>query len=196
MYRRLAVQSVRLEATGLTHLSHEGTALRLIAGSGNIQPLQTFASVLEPVSFHDRYRQQHTSQLTPLDNLVDAIRPDPPSRSETERLVHEVLKAPTASPQARAALEQSFQSWVAAAPSIKAALAPSPVLGSALPRAQQLPQLAKIGLEALGYLSSSKPAPTGWKQQSLAAIEDAKKPVALVRFTFIEPLQELVNAVP
>ncbi len=196
MYRRLAVQSIRLEAVGLTHISHEATALRQLAGTENIDPLLIFASALEPVSFSDRYRQQHTTQLTPLDNLIDAVRPDPPSRYETERMIHQILKAPTASPEARTHLQQSFQRWINAAPSIEAALSTSPALSTALPRAHQLTELSKIGLQALTYLSSTTPAPTNWKQQSLATIEAAKAPSALVRFTFLAPLQELVNAVP
>ena len=196
MYRRLAVESIRLEALGLTHLSHEGRALRKLAGTENIDALRVFSSVLEPVSFSDRYKHQHTSQLTPLDNLVDAARPDPPSRHDTNRLTHQFLRAPASSEEARAALGRAFESWIVAAPAIEAALGSSPLLELAQPRAQQFPQLATAGVEALTYLSKGTKAPAGWKQRNLALIEAAKKPQALVRFTFLPPLEELVNAVP
>jgi hexosaminidase len=196
MYRRLAIESIRLEALGLTHLSHEDSAVRKLAGTEDIDALRVFASVLEPVSFSERYQQQHTSQLTPLDNLVDAIRPDPPSRHDTNRLTHQFLRAPVSSEEARAALEKGFESWIAVAPAIEARLAASPLLAQAQLRAQQLPQLATAGVEALTYLSKGTKAPTGWKQRNLALIEAAKKPQALVRFTFLPPLEELVNAVP
>jgi hexosaminidase len=196
MYRRLAVESLRLEALGLTHLSHEGSALRQLAGTEDIDALRVFSSVLEPVSFSERYQQQHTSQLTPLDNLVDAIRPDPPSRHDTNRLTHQFLRAPATSEEARAALEKAFESWIAATPAIEAKLATSPLLALARPRAPQLAHLATAGVEALNYLSKGTKAPTGWKQRNLALIEAAKKPQALVRFTFLPPLEELVNAVP
>ena len=196
MYRRLAVVSIRLEALSLTHLSHEGSALRKLAGTEDIDALRVFSSVLEPVSFSDRYQQQHTSQLTPLDNLVDAVRPDPPSRHETNRLTHQFLRAPASSEESRAALERAFESWIAATPAIASQLATSPLLAVAQPRAQQLPQLATAGVEALTYLSKQAKAPPGWKQHNLALIEAAKKPQALVRFTFLPPLEELVNAVP
>ena len=80
MYRRLNVTSIRLEAFGLTHLTQEDVGLRALTGSMDIESMRIFASVLEPVSFHDRYEGQHTSQLTPLNRLVDAVRPDPSSR--------------------------------------------------------------------------------------------------------------------
>ncbi len=195
MYRRLETESIRLEGLGLTHLSHEAAALRELAGTDNIDALRVFSSGLEPVSFGERYHQQHTSQLTPLNNLVDAIRPDPPSRHETNRLTHQFLKAPTASEGARILLEKDFESWIAAAPAIKAQLASSPLLALAEPRAQQLPGLATAGIEALNYLSKGAKAPAGWKQRNLALIEAAKKPQAIVRFTFLSPLGELVTAV-
>jgi hexosaminidase len=195
MYRRLEVESIRLEAVGLTHLSHEGNALRELAGTENIDALRIFSSVLEPVSFSDRYNQQRTSQLTPLNNLVDAVRPDPPSRHDTNRQTHQFLRAPTASEEARSLLEKDFQSWIAAAPAIEAQLATTPLLALAEPRAQQLSGLANAGIEALNYLSKGIKAPAGWKQRHLALIEAAKKPQALVRFTFLPPLEELVNAV-
>jgi hexosaminidase len=195
MYRRLEAESIRLERRGLTHLSHEGSALRELAGTEEIGSLRIFSSLLEPVSFSDRYNQQHTSQLTPLNNLVDAIRPDPPSRHDTNRLTHEFLRAPAASDEARASLDKMFRSWIAAAPAIQAQLATTPLLALGLPRAQQLPQLANAGVEALTYLSSGSKSPSGWKKRNLTLIEEAKKPVALVRFTFLSPLEELVSAV-
>ena len=196
MYRRLAVESIRLEAAGLTHLSHEGSALRELAGTEDIAPLRIFSSVIEPVSFSDRYQQQHTSQLTPLDNLVDAVRPDPPSRHEVNRLTHRFLAHQATDRDDRAALEKIFQTWLDDSPAIQVQVASTPLLAIAMPRAQQLPQLARAGLQALSYLSKTATPPPDWKRQTLALLATAKQPNALVRFTFLAPLEELVNAVP
>lgn len=196
MYRRLAAESIRLEALELTHLSQEGRALRELAGTEHIDALRVFASAIEPVSFSDRYEQQHTSQLTPLTNLVDAVRPDPASRHEVNLLTHHFLVAPATNQDARAALDKIFKTWIAASPAIQDQLGTSPLLTVAQPRAQQLPQLAKAGVEALSYLSSGTKAPAGWKKRNLDLLESAKKPDALVRFTFLPPLEELVRAVP
>ncbi|HEV2463292.1 MAG TPA: family 20 glycosylhydrolase, partial [Acidobacteriaceae bacterium] len=80
MYRRLWVENIRLESLGLTQTSHESVALRELAGTAAIGPLRILASVLQPVGFGQRYELQHTSQLTPMDHLIDAVRPDPPSQ--------------------------------------------------------------------------------------------------------------------
>ena len=105
MYRRLWVESVRIEAqAGTTHLSHEGSALRELAGTEKIDALTTFANYNEPVTFGERYRGQHTSAYTSLDLLVDAVRPDPPSRHEMNLLAQQLLKQPKGASPARAEL--------------------------------------------------------------------------------------------
>ncbi len=199
MYRRLAAESIRLEALGLTHLSHQDAALRELAGSDgstDLDSIKLFASLVQPVSFSDRYHNQRTDQLTPLNNLVDAVRPDPPSRSRMARLTHDFLLAPTVATDAHAALEQEFQRWIASAPAIERQIASTPVLGKARPLSQQLASLANTGLQALDYLSKGHKAPAEWKQRQLKLLAAANEPKTLVRFTFIPSLTQLVNAVP
>ncbi len=94
MYRRLTVESLRLETLGLTHISHEEVGLRQLSGSEQIDPLQILASVLEPVTFDQRAHMQHANQLTPLDQFVDALSPDPPSRHNFEMLARTYLQDP------------------------------------------------------------------------------------------------------
>jgi hexosaminidase len=196
MYRRLDVMSVRLEAFSLTHLTREDVGLRGLTGSMDIDALRVFASVLEPVSFHERYEGQHTSQLTPLDRLVDAVRPDPPSRHEMDVLVRAFLENPSQRDAERHRLESIFAAWTAAAPKVQQQVAASPLLAAdATERAQEFAQLAAIGSQAIACLTGGSPAPAGWKQSSLAALDATQKPQGLVRFTVVSPLRSLVNAV-
>ena len=88
-----------------------------------------------------------------------------------------------------------ISSWTAAAPKVQLQVAASPLLSDATVRAQQFAALAEIASQAVAHLANGSAAPADWKQNSLAAIEAAKKPQAIVRFTFIDPLQKLVNAV-
>lgn len=194
MYRRLWVESLRIEAVGSTHLIHEGAALRELAATQDIDALRVFSSVLQPVPFGERYREQHTSQLTPLDNLVDAVRPDPPSRHQVAGMVKEFLKAPKTDKEVRGQLSSMFESWIVAAPRVEAQMDHSPLLAVNRNRAQQLGQLGRVGQQALDYLGGKK-APAGWKKSALAQIDTARKPQTLVLFTVIDPLSELVNAV-
>jgi hexosaminidase len=195
MYRRLDAVSVQLETMGLHHISEEDASLRELAGTPHIDDLRIFASAFEPVSFHERYDQQRTSQLTVLDRFVDAVHPDPPSRYEIERLTSNFLKAPDADIPDREALNNWFSTMAGSVPTVTRQMERSPLLAEIKTRAEQLPALTKTGLEAVNFLSSGTKAPAGWKMKKLAEIEAAKRPSGIVRFTFIEPLTSLVNAV-
>jgi hexosaminidase len=181
MYRRLEVESLRLEAFGLTHISQADASLRQLSGTRDIAPLRVLASILEPV---------------PLDLLVDALPPDPTSRHNFEILTRAYLAKPSSRPPEEKELTAKFVSWTAAEPGILDLMANSALLAQAEPRAQQLAELGTLGLEAVSYLSSGLPAAAGWKSAKLAVLDDAEKPQALVRFTVLKPLRDLVNAVP
>jgi hexosaminidase len=192
MYRRLWVESLRLEALGVTHLSAEDVGLRQTAGTAEIDGLRVLAGVLQPVGFDERYKMQHTSQLTPMNHLIDAVRPDPPSQHEVEALVKEYLANHDAA--AHAELAAIFASWVSAGPKAQAVMAAAPLLIDPAPRAAQLTDLGTAGLEALAHLEKKESAPADWEQAKLAVIDEAAKPVGLVRFTVLDPVRELVKA--
>jgi hexosaminidase len=201
MYTRLWPISLQLESVGLTHISGPQKLRRSLAQSQYPVELDLLASVLEPVSFHDRYQQQHTDARTPLDRLVDAVVPDPPSRFELSQLVNAATSTASDAASAQQRLGLLFQAWVAAGARVAIAsdttlserMAASPRLSDAAPRALQLGQLGQIGLDALQYLKS-KSAPAGWRDQQTALITEAAKPVAITNFTFLPSLQKLVDA--
>lgn len=195
MYRRLHVISIQLEGLGLHHLTQEDASLRELAGTQNIAQLRIFASAFEPVSFGERYHEQKTSQLTVLNGFVDAVRPDPPSRYKVAHLTEDFLKSPQSDTSDAAALNHWFETVAASVPTVQAQMQHSPRLAEVKTRAEQLPELAKTATDAIHFLSSGAKAPAGWKADKLAQIETAKKPSAIVRFTFIDALTSLVNAV-
>jgi hexosaminidase len=193
MYTRLWPISLQLETVGLTHISGPQKMLRNLAQSQKPTDLVTLASVLEPVSFGERYRLQHTGTLTPLDRLVDAVVADPPSRFEIGQEVSAALSSGSDAAAAKQALRRRFQSWVDAGPGLASVVAASPQLSDAAPRSQQLVQLGQVGLQALDALDG-KTAPPGWKDKQTALLTEDANPVALTRFTFLPSLQKLVDA--
>lgn len=193
MYRRLRIESLRLEALGLSHLSAENVGLRQLAGTTAIGPLRILADFLEPVTFQQQGRLQHTTQLTPMDHLIDALPPNPPSRHEMQVLVREYLAQRDS--ETRARLDAIFGAWIAAGPQAQRLMAASPLLIDAEPRARQLVDLGTTGQQALFYLDKHEAASAGWTQTKLTLIDQAEKPVGLVRFTMLPPLRDLVKAV-
>src|SRR5208337_5080125 len=67
MYRRLAIESLRLEAEGLMQISGPVRMMRNLAGSSQIQPLEVFIDTLQPVAFHVRSREQNPAPATVFD---------------------------------------------------------------------------------------------------------------------------------
>jgi hexosaminidase len=193
MYRRLRVESLRLEALGLHHMSTEETGLRRLAGTTAIGPLRILTNVLEPVTWEQQGELQHTTQLTPLDDFVDTLTPDPPSRHEMLVLIRDYLA--NRDSETRAGLDAIFGAWIAAGPQAQTMMAASPLLRDAEPRARQLVDLGTTGQQALSYLDKHETAPSGWAQEKLTLIDQADKPVGLVRFTMLQPLRDLVKAV-
>jgi hexosaminidase len=195
MYRRLHVVSIQLEGLGLQHLTQEDASLRALAGTQNIDQLRIFASAFEPVSFGERYDEQKTTQVTVLNGFVDAVRPDPPLRYKIAHLTENFLKSPQSDTADGTALSHWFEAVAASVPTVEEQMQHSPRLAQVQTRAQQLSELAKTATDAIHFLSSGTKAPAGWKESKLAQIEAAKKPSAVVRFIFIDPLTSLVSTV-
>ena len=191
MYRRLAVESLRLDAEGLTHLSYPERALRQLAGTENDGALALFASTLEPVDFGERYHEQKTTQLTPLDQLVDALHPDPPMRHQLDLIVASALNGDK---DALDQLQTIFRYWVYAAPALETLALHNPLLQLESNRISQWPKLGQIGMEAVAYLSNGSAPPAGWQAEQTATIQEAAKPQELVNFVVLPQLQKLVDA--
>jgi hexosaminidase len=200
MYRRLPRISIELELAGLKHMTGPAMMRRSISGEVNPTALTTLAGVLEPVSFGERSDTQHTDSHTPLDRLVDTVVPDPPSRFEIAQDVDAVLNKTADRTAAEARLTRRFMEWQEIAPALAAEMQQNPRMSDAAVRATQLGELGRIGLQALLNLDPNNSAYSGAKletsapESQFAAIADAQKPAALVRFTFLDSLTKLVTA--
>ena len=195
MYRRLIPTSIEIESLGLTHLESEDPGLRALAGTETIDDLRTFASVLEPVSFSERARTQHTDQFTALNSFVDAVRPDPPSRHWFESAVKRLLADPRGDITDRTELAAWFTRLSGAVPTARQQMLASPRLTEVTTRADQLLQLTVMGQQALRYLGNGQKAPANWKTKQIEMLDEIRKPSALVNFTFLPGMSELVKAV-
>ncbi len=196
MYRRLNLASLELEDVGLTHISGPQKLRRNLLGSLDPEPLDLFASVMEPVSFHERYQGQHTDRLTSLDRLVDAVVPDPPLRQEISREVDAIVNpSPNGdSEHAKMELRRRFIQWQQSAPALEVWAHRSARLSDTEIRARQLGALGQVGLESLAYLETHVVPTSTWRDNQMATIADAEKPSALVRFVFLPELRKLVQA--
>jgi hexosaminidase len=80
----------------------------------------------------------------------------------------------------------------------------NPRMSDAAVRAEQLGQLGMLGLQSLAGLNPGNQALGGLAAKGtlipadrrMAVIDSAQKPVALVRFTFLDSLKKLAGAAP
>jgi hexosaminidase len=217
MYRRLRINSLKLEDVGLQHISGPEIMRRNLLLERDPAALEVLTSVLEPVSFHERYQGQHTNGLTTLDRLVDAVVADPPSRQEiagdVDALAAGVTVPPPSDPKlhldlsgdvpsgvtpppevAVRQLRQRFLAWQEALPRLLEDVQKTPRLSDASVRAEQLGELAEVGLSALTYLQTHTSPPVGWEARQMSILDAAGQPSALVRFTFLHSMRRLVLA--
>jgi hexosaminidase len=217
MYRRLRINSLKLEDVGLRHISGPQTVRRNLLLELDPEALDILASVLEPVDFHQRSKLQHTNGWTALDRLVDAVVADPPSRQqmagEVDTIAGEVAVPPLSDPELRLdlsgdvpegplpsseaafrRLRERFLSWQAAETRLLETVQQTPRLSDSGVRAEQLGQLARVGLSALAYLESHTAPPAGWQAQQMSILDAATQPSALVRFTMLYSMRKLVLA--
>jgi hexosaminidase len=217
MYRRLRINSLKLEDVALQHIGGPEMLRRDLLRERRPEALDVLASVLEPVSFHERYGGQHTNGLTTLNRLVDAVVADPSSRQEiagdVDALTAGITVPPPSNPKlqldlsgdvrsgvspspevALGRLRQRFLSWQAAEPQLLEDVQGTPRLVDAAIRAEQLGELARVGLSALNYLQTHTTPPAGWQAQQISTLDTAEQPSALVRFTFLHSMRKLVLA--
>jgi hexosaminidase len=217
MYRRLRINSLKLEDVGLRHISGPETVRRNLLLARDPEALDVLASVLEPVDFHARSGLQHTNGWTALDRLVDAVVADPPSRQqvagEVEAIAGNITVPPPADPKlqldlsgdvpegsvpsreaAFRRLRQRFLSWQAAETRLLEDVQQTPRLSDAGARAEQLGELADVGLSSLAFLESHTAPPPGWQEKQMRTLDAASEPAALVRFTVLHSMRKLVLA--
>ena len=192
MYRRLDILSGRLEGAGLRVLSHSERMLRKIYPGGDLAPLDTLLTVVQPPFFGQALNGKQTNQLHPLARLVDAARPDPSGRWLTERLVRRFVQNQSDS-AAHDSLVTLLTRWKALGPAINALALETPAIGEALPVVTALERTSVIGLEALSFLRSRTPASAAWLDSATVDLRRFDPPQRLLRVAILPEIRKLVT---
>jgi hexosaminidase len=194
MYRRLKIISRQLEELGLTHSKNQAVMLRRLAQDGDIAPLQTLASVIEPVKEYRRYQQRPQTMLSPLTGLVDAAQPESEAAREFARLVDDLLSDAPRFEVRSQEIQNILTEWQSAGTELEATIDRSPALHEARPLAVDLSKMGTAGLEALSFLRKGVAPTKEWRDASLATLDLAAQPKAALEFPIIPSLRELVMA--
>jgi len=195
MYNRLESTNRWLEWLGLTQ--HSGLVLmrQRLAGGKLSQPLEVFASILEPVKEYSRHAENYTSS-TPLNRLVDSIPPESDAAREFREEVDAYLSIPTGQGNSEE-LKGLLADWANNTQEVRPVLRSNSLLTENLPVADAVAALCDMGEQALGYLGSGNAPGPDWKQQTLAKVDGyVDKRIGDVLIQIAPGVRKLVEAVP
>ncbi len=190
MYRRLAVTSQRLDATGVRHRTNYETMLDRLTDHGPSDSVRRLTDLLEPVKNYDRGRRRGLTSLSPLVGIVDAARPE----SEEARIFGRQVEALLADPgrtAGRDAIAGTLKQWQADARAAASEMG-SPLLAAAAPLAASWTTLADLGLKALEAMEARRPLVLTAEES--AALSKTTAPVADVLLMVAPPVKRLVEA--
>jgi hexosaminidase len=176
MYRRLDHVSGALDQLGLTHRSSYVPMLERLAAGDPLEPLKTLADAVEPATFGQRIRTHKYNQGTPLNRLVDAVRPESETAREFAQLVDR---------DDRDGMRIWLKRWPAQLSQA------NDVLGE--PASEALRRLSAIGLQALDYLDRGQRPPEAWLAQQRAFLKTCRQPIAELRLAIAPAIEKLVN---
>ena len=193
MYRRLAIEDVRLEQLGLGEESHTDRALRRMVNGPDIAALADVLRFAEPVTLGQRVRGGPTLQTTPLVQIVDAARPDPPSRWRIEQMTMAITAAAANRGAARDSLMTWFASWRQLPDRVRAAGGTSPLAQGAIPAADALSRVADIGITALDAGSRGVTLGKSWTDSATATLQAADRPQGLLHLVVVPAVRRLLQ---
>jgi hexosaminidase len=199
MYRRMAAVSEHLEELGLTHRSSSEVMLARAAGTDDIAALDVLARAVQPASITIRETEAEkaggiqTSDI-PLNRMVDAIAPESAAAGKFSSAVDEFIANKFQDAVAESYIRQELREWRDNDRALQPLQQKSFLLKEVAPVSQNLAALGAAGLQALDSIGARKPTPAEWRQQQIAAIQQAAKPTADLVLAVAPAVQKLVEA--
>ncbi len=194
MYRRLEIISQGLEQLGITHRSSYPKMLERLSGKYHLDPLKVLADIVEPVKFYTRGNTHVYTQMTPLNRLVDAVRPESHRARKFRNLVDEMLVDAPQYMTNKETIREWLIEWRDNHSKLKPILEVSLLLKEIIPLSEDVSSLAEVGLQALDYLESKKQPPQSWAENTSSLLERPKKPECELVVMIVPAIRELVNA--
>jgi hexosaminidase len=196
MYARLEELSWRLEWLGLTHLSHETTMLRRMAGLEDISALRTLADVVEPVTDYARFENVKGvwDFRAPLNRLIDDANPESEAARHFRNFVQKYIQSGYQNPDAQREIRAILKSWRDNDAKLKPLLEGSFLLREIAAVSEELSTLGAAGLAAMDYLDKAQVSPESWRTRQLAQTDAANVPTANLLLVIAQPVRQLIEA--
>jgi hexosaminidase len=197
MYQRMEEISWRLGWLGLTHESSYLPMLRRLAGREDIAALRVLADVVEPTKDYTRTEvfPQPPVEITPLNRLADAARPESAVARDFSELVDTYLQNGQQKSAAEVGIRGWLNQWQQNHANLQPLLDQSFLLAEDKPLSEDLSVLAAAGLQALESLDKSQSLPDAWRADQLAVVARSNTPRANLLLMVAPPIQKLIDAV-
>ena len=164
MYRRLEIQSRRLEHLGLNHRSFTRLLLERVVGPGqSIGRLTILAGAAEPVRGYERHRTRPYRSYTPLNRFVDAMPAESSAARRFNREVEAMLRSDDGWQQHRDGVVESLQELLDNHPQLLPLLRANAILRELVPFSADLARLAEAGLEAIELIEGGREPAPDWR---------------------------------
>ena len=199
MYRRMAAISAHLEELGLTHRSSSAVMLARAAGTNDIRALEVLAEATQPSSISIRESEAEkaggiqTSDI-PLNRMVDGIAPESAAARKFSAAVDQFIASKFQDAANESCIREELTKWRDNDSALQPLLQNSFLLKEVAPVSQNLAALGSAGLKALDNIDARKPIAAEWRQQQIAAIQQAAKPTADLVLAVAPAVQKLVEA--
>ena len=193
MYKRLHAISEYLQSIGILHEAQYRLMLERLAGGSDVRSLRILADVLEPVRDYTRNHTRPYETTTPLNRLVDAVRPESDVGRNFAATAQRVLSK-TISAEDLAGMRAQLSAWQKNDELLEPVLQAHPLLQEAQSQSQNLSAVAAAGLQALDYLNAGGRAPAAWRDREIIFLREAQKPQAEMLLTIVPTVEKLVEA--
>jgi hexosaminidase len=169
------------------------------AGTNDIGALEVLAEATQPASISIRESEAEkaggiqTSDI-PLNRMADGIAPESAAARKFSAAVDQFIASKFQDAAAESCIREELTKWRDNDSALQPLLQNSFLLKEVAPVSQNLAALGSAGLKALDNIDARKPMAAEWRQQQIAAIQQAAKPTADLVLAVAPAVQKLVEA--
>lgn len=193
MYRRMNYISFLLEDAGTLHSKNYEMMLRRLTNNQDISALKQLCDLLEPVKIYTRHSQgkKYTS-FSPYSRIVDAARPESMCARSFRQSVDRFIENPRANRPTQ--LKEQLNIWLGLPERLQVVFVTSPIAAEIKPQSQNLAKLADFALQAINAIDGNTTLANSVYDSGMAAIAQAKKPVAQTELMIVSAVEKLLKA--
>jgi len=163
-------------------------------GKHDIGSLKILADIVEPVKFYTRPNTHEYTQMTPLNRLVDAARPESHKARQFRDMVDEMLADAPNYRINRQIIREWLIEWRDNNEKLRPILEDSVLLKEIIPLSEDVASLADVGLQALNYIENEQKPPQSWLEGLSSLLDRPQKPEYEMQIMIVPAISKLVEA--